>query len=122
MPDITVAVIPRYLERESSPQEERFVFSYTITIRNQTAEPVQLLSRCWKITDGNGEETEVSGEGVVGEQPQIPPGESYTYTSGVAFKTPIGTMEGHYEMLCEDGSKTRAPIAPFLLATPQSLH
>ena len=95
-PRVCVHVQSVYVESQSSPDEERFVFAYTVTIRNLGRMPVQLRGRYWLITNGNGREIEVQGEGVVGEQPHIAPGEEYQYTSGAVIETPMGTMQGHY--------------------------
>lgn len=96
-----------YIESQSSPEEERYVFAYTVTIRNLGRSQVQLLGRYWLITNGHGRETEVQGEGVVGEQPHIPAGGEYQYTSGAVIETPLGTMQGHYEMIDIDGAPFR---------------
>ena len=121
-PRVCVQVQSVYIESQSSPDEERFVFAYTITIRNLGRTPVQLLSRYWLITNGNGRETEVQGEGVVGEQPHIAPGGEYQYTSGAVIETPFGTMEGHYEMVDEQGARFRIAIPVFRLALPTLIH
>lgn len=99
-----------YIESQSSPEEERYVFAYTVTIRNLGRSQVQLLGRYWLITNGHGRETEVQGEGVVGEQPHIPAGGEYQYTSGAVIETPLGTMQGHYEMIDIDGAPFRIEI------------
>ena len=112
----------RYLEQQSSPEEDRFAFAYQITIRNTGSRTAQLLARHWVITDANHAEQEVHGSGVVGEQPSIEPGHSFVYTSGVVLETPLGTMQGEYQMLGEDGDTFEAPIAPFLLARPNEIH
>ncbi len=98
-PRVCVQVQSVYIESQSSPEEERYVFAYTVTIRNLGRSQVQLLGRYWLITNGHGRETEVQGEGVVGEQPHIPAGGEYQYTSGAVIETPLGTMQGHYEMI-----------------------
>ncbi|WP_110876403.1 Co2+/Mg2+ efflux protein ApaG [Franconibacter helveticus] len=121
-PRVCVQVQSVYIESQSSPDEERFVFAYTVTIRNLGRTPVQLLSRYWLITNGNGRETEVQGEGVVGEQPHIAPGGEYQYTSGAVIETPFGTMEGHYEMVDEQGVRFRIAIPVFRLALPTLIH
>lgn len=104
---IRVTVEPRYLEAESNPAEGRFFWAYTVEIANTTARPVQILTRHWIITDGNGQQQEVKGPGVVGEQPVISPGEAFTYTSGCPLPTPSGIMAGSYQ--AADGS-TRFPV------------
>ena len=119
---IKIDVVTRYLPEQSSPADHRFVFAYTITISNRSASAVRLLSRHWRITDANNRVQEVRGDGVVGEQPLIEPGSSYRYTSGSMLETPVGTMEGSYEMICVDGSRFNAPIAVFSLAQPGALH
>ncbi len=111
-----------YIAEQSLPEDERYVFAYTITIRNEGSVAARLLSRYWLITDGNGNTSEVRGEGVVGEQPYLQPGEEYQYTSGTVLETPIGTMEGHYQMLADDGVQFEAPIPRFSLTNPQILH
>ncbi len=121
-PTIKIEVATRYLAEQSAPAENRFVFAYTITISNRGPGAVQLLSRHWRITDANNRLQEVRGNGVVGEQPLIEPGDSYTYTSGSMLETPVGTMEGSYQMVAADGSHFDAPIAIFSLAQPGALH
>jgi ApaG protein len=103
-PRVCVQVQSVYIESQSSPEEERYVFAYTVTIRNLGRTQVQLLGRYWLITNGHGRETEVQGEGVVGEQPHIPAGGEYQYTSGAVIETPLGTMQGHYEMIDVNGA------------------
>ena len=120
--NISVDVDTRYLEDQSSPGEGRFVFAYTITIRNEGEVPARLLKRRWLITDANGKVQEVRGEGVVGEQPYLKPGQGYRYTSGAILETPVGAMQGAYEMLADDGVSFDAPIAPFTLAMPGKIH
>src|SRR5579872_5199555 len=110
---IKIEVVTRYLPAQSAPAENRFVFAYTITINNRGNSAVRLLSRHWRITDANNRVQEVRGEGVVGEQPLIEPGASYRYTSGSMLETPVGTMEGSYEMISSDGHRFDAPIAVF---------
>jgi len=119
---ISVDVDARYLENQSNPRESRFVFAYTITIRNHGEVPARLLKRHWLITDANGKVQEVRGEGVVGEQPYLKPGQGFRYTSGAILETPVGAMEGSYEMLADDGVSFDAPIAPFRLAMPGTIH
>jgi ApaG protein len=120
--DIRVDVETAYVAAQSDPEENRFVFSYTITIRNQGVIPAKLLTRHWLITDANGKVQEVRGEGVVGEQPRINPGEGFRYSSGAILETPVGTMQGDYQMLNDRGQHFDAPIAPFRLAVPGMLH
>jgi len=119
---IDVGVETSYIDDQSDPQAERYVFAYTITISNTGSTPAKLLNRHWLITDGNGKTQEVRGEGVVGEQPYLKPGEVYRYTSGTVIETPVGTMEGEYEMLADDGQSFTAPIDRFSLAVPRVLH
>ncbi|TWI02713.1 ApaG protein [Luteimonas cucumeris] len=118
--DIDVAT--RYLDEQSVPDEGRYVFAYTISIRNRGRVPAQLLGRHWVITDANGKVEEVEGEGVVGEQPWLRPGEDFEYTSGTILETSIGTMRGSYDMLADDGTHFAAPIPAFTLSTPRTLH
>ncbi|MYM64335.1 Co2+/Mg2+ efflux protein ApaG [Pseudomaricurvus sp. HS19] len=120
--DIRISVKTRYLPEQSDIAEERYVFAYTITIRNDSGEPCQLLSRRWVITDANGEVQEVAGKGVVGEQPQLAPGQEYTYTSGSLLKTPTGTMQGTYTMCTDTGDEFDATIPTFALVPPHLLH
>lgn len=115
---IRVTVKSEYLPHRSSPEERRFVFAYTVNISNEGGIRVQLRSRHWVITDGRGRIEEVRGRGVVGEEPQLAPGESFQYTSGCVLETPQGTMHGSYRMQRDDGSSFEAEISPFVLATP----
>ena len=120
--DIRVDVVTSYVEEQSNPGDGRFVFSYTITIRNEGDVPAKLLTRHWIITDANGKVQEVNGEGVVGEQPYLQPGEGFRYSSGAILETPVGAMHGSYRMVADDGQHFDAPIAPFRLAMPGLLH
>jgi ApaG protein len=119
---ITVDVDTRYLEDQSDPDEQRYVFAYTITIRNRGAVPAKLLTRHWVITDANGKVQEVRGEGVVGEQPHLMPGQGFRYTSGAVLETPVGAMQGSYQMLADTGVRFDAPIPAFTLAIPGTIH
>lgn len=119
---IAVDVDAHYLENQSDPGGSRFVFAYTITIKNEGQVSARLLRRHWVITDANGQVQEVRGDGVVGEQPYLEPGQGFRYTSGAVLETPVGAMEGSYEMLGEDGVTFDAPIAPFTLAMPGTIH
>lgn len=120
--DIRVAVRTEFVPQQSDVGAERFVFAYTITIRNAGRLPAKLLTRHWVITDANGKVQEVRGEGVVGEHPHLAPGEAFRYTSGAVLETPIGAMQGSYQMVADDGTKFDAPIAPFRLAVPGVVH
>ena len=118
--DIEIAT--RFLDDQSVPEEGRYVFAYTVHIRNDGKVPARLLGRRWLITDGNGKEQEVVGEGVVGEQPWLRPGEGFEYTSGAVLETDIGTMRGSYDVLADDGTRFAAPIPTFTLSIPRTLH
>ncbi|MGH8495151.1 MAG: Co2+/Mg2+ efflux protein ApaG [Gammaproteobacteria bacterium] len=120
--DIRVDVETRFVEGQSDPAQSRFVFAYTITIRNEGLSPARLLNRHWVITDANGKVQEVRGEGVVGEQPHLRPGEGFRYSSGAIIETPVGSMQGSYEMVSDEGEHFDAPIEPFSLAMPGLLH
>jgi ApaG protein len=119
---ISVEVQTSYLEEQSEPTEGRFVFSYTVTLRNDGAVPARLLSRHWIITDSNGHTEEVRGEGVVGEQPHLRPGQGFRYSSGTVLETPVGAMHGSYHMLGDDGERFDAAIPAFRLAIPGVLQ
>lgn len=119
---IDIRVATRYLDDQSAPAEGRYVFAYTINIRNAGQAPAQLLRRHWVITDANGRVQEVHGDGVVGEQPWLRPGEAFEYTSGAVLETSVGTMRGSYEMIGDDGTVFEAPIPPFTLSVPRTLH
>jgi ApaG protein len=119
---IRVSVETSYLAEQSDPGGERYVFSYTITIENEGSEAARLLRRHWIITDANGKVQEVRGDGVVGEQPHLRPGQGFRYSSGAILETPVGTMEGSYQMETDTGTPFDAPIAPFRLAMPGILH
>lgn len=125
MPDsnpVTIHVESEFLAEQSAPEESRYAFAYTITIRNTGDEAVRLLNRHWIITDGDNQVQEVQGEGVVGKQPLIEAGESFTYTSGAVIDTAVGTMEGSYEMISASGRRFIAPIGIFSLAQRSALH
>lgn len=119
---VAVEARSRYLPEQSDPDEPRFVFAYTIRLRNEGAVTAQLLSRHWVITDADGAVEEVSGEGVVGKQPVLAPGEAFEYSSGAVLKTAVGSMHGRYAMHAADGTEFDAPIAPFTLSVPRSLN
>lgn len=127
MPDtdkyqIEIHPMPQYIPEQSDPENNRYIFAYTITIKNVGSVPAQLVSRHWIITDGNNEVQEVRGLGVVGKQPLLQPGESFQYTSGSSLTTAIGTMKGAYQMVAEDGTHFEAEIPEFVLASPRALH
>ena len=119
---ITVTVEPVYLEDQSSPTENHYVWAYHVKIENGGAETVQLRRRYWRITDGRGQVQEVRGPGVVGEQPSLAPGESFEYTSGCPLSTPYGTMRGSYQCVASDGTQFDVPIPEFILTVPRVLH
>jgi ApaG protein len=119
---IRVRVRSQYLPERSSPRSRQFVFAYTVRISNEGTEPAHLRTRHWIITDGNGNVQEVRGDGVVGQQPELAPGESFEYTSGCVLETPHGTMRGSYQLVRPGGAQFDAQIAPFLLAVPNSLN
>lgn len=119
---IKVDVATRYLADDSDPEDDKFVFAYTITITNQGDIAAKLLTRHWIITHGNGKTQEVKGDGVVGEQPLIKPGQGYQYTSGTVLETPVGTMGGSYQMVDEEGQQFDATIPDFVLSGPHTLH
>ena len=120
--DIRIQVRTDYVDEQSEPDSGRYVFAYTITISNSGNVAAKLLSRHWIITDANGKVQEVSGDGVVGEQPHLQPGEEFRYSSGAVLETPVGAMQGLYRMQSDDGADFDAPIAPFTLAVPGVLH
>jgi ApaG protein len=120
--DITISVNTRFLDDQSAPADNRYAFSYTITIVNEGTVGARLLSRHWVITDDNGKVREVHGDGVVGEQPWVRPGDDFEYTSGAVIETSLGTMRGSYEMVADDGTRFDAHIPAFVLSTPRTLH
>lgn len=119
---VQVTVESFFIESQSEVAADRYVFAYTIHIQNNSAETVQLLRRYWSITDGNAKTVEVRGDGVIGEQPTLTPGEHYTYTSGSVLETPVGTMHGHYEMITALGAEFEVSIPLFRLAVPGVLN
>ena len=119
---IDVDVATRFLADQSAPEDGRYVFAYTIHIRNRGRLPARLIERHWIITDANGKVEEVRGEGVVGEQPYLQPGEGFQYTSGTILETSVGSMKGSYQMLADDGVTFDAEIPPFVLSIPRTLH
>lgn len=122
MNQIEIETVTQYMEADSSAEDERYVFAYTITIHNNGEESAQLLNRHWWITDGQGEVRQVHGSGVVGQQPHILPGKSFSYTSGAVIATPVGSMHGYYEFERPDGSSFQAAIPAFSLSIPNIVH
>ncbi|BDZ74552.1 MULTISPECIES: Co2+/Mg2+ efflux protein ApaG [Methylophaga] len=120
--DILVDVETTYLDEESDPEKARYLFAYTITIKNQSQSSARLLSRYWKITGGDGHEQEVEGDGVVGLHPYLAPEQEFTYTSAAMLDTPVGMMQGHYKMLGDNGERFEVNIPAFTLAVPRTLH
>jgi len=120
--DIRVTVTTQYIESQSNPEASRFVFSYTILIENKGEIPAKLLSRHWIITDANNHVQEVKGKGVIGEQPYLRSGQSFQYTSGTMLETPVGSMQGTYQMVSDDDHHFDAVIEPFSLALPRMLN
>ncbi|TEA77806.1 Co2+/Mg2+ efflux protein ApaG [Allopusillimonas ginsengisoli] len=120
--DISVTVTPQYLQDQSEPDEQQFVFAYTVRITNKGQNAAQLISRHWIITDGRQNTQEVRGLGVVGQQPLLAPGETFEYTSGCPLPTPVGTMRGTYHCVGDNGVPFEVPIEEFVLAMPRTLH
>jgi ApaG protein len=120
--EFSVSVRPQFVPEHSNPDEDKFLFAYTVTIRNTGDVTAQLISRHWVITDAHNKVEEVQGLGVVGEQPVLQPGEAFEYTSGCPIATPVGSMRGSYQCVAEDGTRFEAPIAEFLLSMPRTLH
>ncbi len=119
---INIDVQTKFMPEQSDFDEDKFVFCYTITLINDGCLPAKLLRRNWRITNANGKIHEIEGEGVIGEQPHLEPGESFRYTSGAIIDTPVASMEGTYDMLCDDGTSFQAIISPFPLAMPELVH
>jgi len=119
---VTVSAKTQYLPEQSDEAASRYVFAYTISIRNEGSVAAQLISRHWIISDAQGLVQEVRGMGVVGAQPVLQPGQSYEYTSGTSIATPVGTMRGSYQMLADDGTRFEAPIPEFTLSVPRVMH
>lgn len=119
---IKVEAAAEFVPGQSDPDEDRYVFAYHITLTNTGSATAQLISRHWIITDGAGKVQEVRGLGVIGEQPLLAPGQQFTYSSGSVLETPVGTMQGSYQMVAEDGQRFDAEIPPFVLAMPRVLH
>ena len=120
--EVVVSSTTQFIPEQSDEQNSRFVFAYTMTIRNIGTVTAQLISRHWVITDARNQVQEVRGLGVVGAQPNLKPGESFEYTSGTAIATPVGTMRGSYQMRAEDGTQFDADIPEFTLSVPRVLH
>lgn len=119
---IKITVLPFYLEKQSEPEDDRYIWAYTVQMENHGEQAVKLLNRYWRITDGLGRSQEVRGEGVVGEKPLIKPGEAFQYTSGVPLSTSSGMMTGEYEMTTEDGEHIKVTVPAFSLDSPQSMQ
>lgn len=120
--EFEIDVLTQYLEEQSEPRRDHYVFAYTIEIFNRGDRAAQLISRHWIITDALSQIQEVKGEGVVGEQPVIKPGDSFQYTSGCPLPTPVGTMKGHYTFVGADGDSFEVEIPEFVLSMPRTLH
>jgi len=120
--EIRIDPVSSYVAEQSDPSRDQFVFSYTIRITNVGTVAARLVSRHWIITDGEHRVQEVRGAGVIGQQPDLAPGESFEYTSGASLTTPVGTMRGSYQMVAEDGREFDAAIPPFTLSVPRTLH
>lgn len=120
--NIVIEATPFFIAEQSAPEQGRYVFAYTITITNEGTVSAQLLQRHWLITDANGKIQEVRGDGVIGEQPYLKPGETFRYTSGAILETPVGIMQGHYIMRSDEGDDFNAPIPQFTLSIPRVLH
>ncbi len=121
-PCIKCQIHVKYVEEQSQPENQRYIFAYIITIKNLSDQPVKLISRRWLITDANGKQISVEGDGVVGQQPVIPAKDEYTYTSATAIETPVGVMQGHYIMMDEKGQEFTTDIEAFRLAVPNILN
>ena len=119
---IRIRVRSAYIADRSEPEHSQWFFAYNVHISNEGTETAQLVSRHWIITDADQRVQEVKGQGVVGKQPVLKPGESFEYTSGTSIATPVGTMRGSYQMLAEDGLAFDVPIASFTLSIPRTLH
>jgi ApaG protein len=120
--EFSVSVVPQYLAEQSKPDEDEYLFAYTVTVRNTGEVAAKLLSRHWIITDADGDVEEVRGDGVVGEQPVLRPGEAFQYTSGCPLTTPVGSMKGTYHCVAEDGTRFDATVPEFILSMPRVLH
>jgi ApaG protein len=120
--DISVSSETLYIPEQSSPRDSRYVFAYTMTIKNTGSMPARLLRRHWIITDANGKIQEVKGDGVIGEQPHLLPGQTHQYSSASVLETPVGCMQGSYDMIADDGVEFEANIPVFNLSLPNALH
>ncbi|MCA3220060.1 MAG: Co2+/Mg2+ efflux protein ApaG [Burkholderiales bacterium] len=120
--EFSVSVVPQYVAEQSNPDEDEYLFAYTVTVRNTGEVAAKLLSRHWIITDADGDVEEVRGDGVVGEQPVLRPGEAFQYTSGCPLTTPVGSMKGTYHCVAEDGTRFDATVPEFILSMPRVLH
>lgn len=119
---IDIQIRTRYLVDQSIPEQNRYVFAYTIRLSNRGQQPAQLIARHWIITDANGKVEEVRGDGVVGEQPWLRPGENFEYTSGAVLETVVGTMHGSFSWVADDDASFDSPIPRFTLSIPRTLH
>ena len=122
MKNISIQVKTTFLKEQSIPAQNRYTYTYTITIKNQSGHPTTLISRHWIITDAQNNTQEVQGLGVVGEQPRLEPGDEYSYTSGVILATETGSMKGSYQMQTDEGHTFTAIIPPFILVPPHAIH
>jgi ApaG protein len=120
--EFSVSVTTKYVEQQSNPAASKYVFSYTITVKNIGSMKAQLIARHWIIKDGNGNEEQVRGLGVIGYQPLLVPGQEFEYTSGAALETPVGSMQGSYLCVAEDGVQFDTAIPEFVLSLPRTLH
>lgn len=120
--NISVLAKTNYITEQSAPEQGRYVFAYTITLTNNGLLAATLLRRHWLITDATCKVQEVQGDGVIGEQPRIKPGESFQYTSAAVLETPVGCMQGNYEMIADDGVEFDAPVPVFNLSMPNTIH
>ncbi len=120
--EFTVTASPQFIAEQSDPEADQYVFAYTVTVHNTGEMTARLLSRHWVITDADGKVEEVKGDGVVGEQPLLRPGEAFRYTSGCPLETPVGSMRGTYHCVAEDGTHFDASVPEFVLSMPRVLH
>lgn len=120
--EFTVTASPQFIAEQSDPEADQYVFAYTVTVHNTGEMTARLLSRHWVITDADGKVEEVKGDGVVGEQPLLRPGEAFRYTSGCPLETPVGSMRGTYHCVAEDGTHFDASVPEFVMSMPRVLH